>query len=123
MAREDDWARAVRKLVALTESGEISWSRFSQLASKRENVQGDAFQTVVKGRLIGVYLYRFKSYEDEENWSWENEVAVEFVTGDGELQWRWPATAYRWELIEAVRGQVVGAPDFLRSFLAEETTS
>ena len=120
MAGEDDWTRAVRKLVALTESGGVTWVQFPQLGSKRENVQGDAFYADVEGRPVAAYQYRFKSYEDEETWSWENEVAVEFVTSDGDLQWRWPATPYRWELLEAIRGQVAGARHFLESFLAEE---
>ena len=54
MAGEHDWERAVQKLVALTESGEITWSQFPQLASKRENVQGHAFLATVEGRPIAV---------------------------------------------------------------------
>ena len=95
----------------------------SQLASSREDLredlEGDPFHATVEGRPIAVYQYRFKRYEDEDTWFWESEVAVEFVGADGQLQWRWPATPYRWELIDAVRGQVAGAPGFLRSFLAE----
>jgi len=123
MGSEDSWTRAVRKLVRLTESGEITWAPFPQLVSTRkhlqEDIEGEPFCANVEGRPIAVYQYRFKRYEDEDTWSWESDVAVEFVNTDGQLEWRWPATAYRWELLEAVRGQVAGASHFLRSFLRE----
>ena len=123
MPTDQDWNAAVRKLLSLTEAGQVTWRRYQELPSKRENTQGEAFCTELQGRRIAVYEYRFRSYEDEDSWSWETEVGVEFVTFDGELEWRWPATSSRWELIDAIRGQVAGAPDFLRRFLEEEKIS
>lgn len=120
MPTDQDWAPAVAKLVALTESRELTWDRFFHTPPRDHDIVGDTmFRANVQGRYIAVYEYRFKTYEDEDTWSWETEVAVEFVKSEGELQWRWPATSYRWALIDAIRAQVAGAPQFLEKFLAE----
>lgn len=119
MLTDQDWAPAVKKLVALTESGELTWERFLVFPPRTEEVQGHAFHAVVQRRDIAVYEYRFRHYEDEGEWYWANDVAIEFVSPGGELQWRWPATPHRWALIEAIRAQLTQAPDFLREFLAE----
>ncbi|HUT94347.1 MAG TPA: hypothetical protein VMY37_33110 [Thermoguttaceae bacterium] len=119
MPTDQDWAPAVQKLVALTESGKLTWERCYHAPPRAHEIVGDMLRANVQGRYITVYEYRFKSYEDEDTWSWETEVAVEFVDSQGELQWRWPATSYRWALIDAIRAQLAGAPDFLRKFLAE----
>jgi len=123
MPNELEWTHAVQKLVNLTELGEVHWSVNSSLAVKRENVHRDGFQALVDNHFIAVYEYRFRTFEDEDTWSWETDVAIEFVSIDGDPQWRWPATTNRWELLEAVRGSVVGANTFLRDFLAEGTSS
>jgi hypothetical protein len=120
MPTDQDWAPAVKKLVALTESGKLSWNRLVQFPPRAEEIVGDAFRTAVQNHFIAVYEYRFRNFIDEERYVWETDVAIEFVDIEGRLQWRWPATPYRWQLIDAVRGQAAGAPEFLREFLAEE---
>ena len=119
MPTDQDWAPAVKKLVALTESGKLTWDRFIGFPPRAEEIVGDALSAFVQARRIAVYEYRFKSYQDEDTWSWETEVAIEFVTDSGDLEWRWPATRYRWLLMDAIRSQRAKAPEFLRDFLAE----
>jgi hypothetical protein len=119
MPTDQDWAPAVKKLVALTESGELQWDRLSHMLSREEEIVGDVFRATVQSREIVVYEYRFKNYQDEDTWSWDTDVAIEFVRGGGELEWRWPETPSRWALIDAIRAQLARAPDFLRRFLAE----
>ena len=119
MSSDQEWAPAVKKLVALTESGELTWNRCVELPPRAEDVQGDAFQTDVRGREIVVYEYRFRNFVDEDKYVWETDVAVEFVDHEGRVQWRWPSTPYHRHLLDAIRGQVARAPEFLREFLAQ----
>lgn len=123
MPSDTDWEGAVKKLLRLTESGEQSWQCAPGLDEERENVVGDAFVAEVQGRHIMVYQYRFKAYTDEDTWSWEERVAIEFVEfRDNEFvtQWRWPTSPYGWRLLDAIRSQTARAPEFLRAFLGED---
>lgn len=120
MASDEDWTLAVKKLIALTESGELTWERCPHPPPRTEDIQGEAFLGVVETRMILVYEYRYRQFVDEERYVWETDVAIEFVNDEVQIQWRWPVTPHNWRLLDAIRSQVAQAPEFLRSFLAGE---
>lgn len=119
MPTDQDWAPAVKKLVALTESGKLTWERVTEFPPRAEEIAGNAFCARVQDRWIAVFEYRFRDFTDEDTYVWETDVAIEFIDDERKVQWRWPATAYRWPLIHGIRSQLARAPEFLREFLAE----
>jgi hypothetical protein len=123
MPREPNWEAAVKKLAEQTEAGMIKWSQNTRVASLRKQVHGDGYEAVVQGRHVLVYEYRYRDFIDSEEYEWEDDVAIEFVTPQLELEYRWPATPYRRYLLDSIRYQVSGADKFLERFLSEEATS
>jgi hypothetical protein len=118
MSERGKWDQAVQKLIALTEQGELKWSDdpFAKQRQREDtDIVGKAFHTDVEGRSVSVYEYTFG--EHATSGEPESDVAIEFVNGP-KLLWRWPQTLHRWDLLEAVRGQDVGAGEFLEHFLA-----
>jgi hypothetical protein len=113
-----EWTDALEKIIILTKSGNLNWSKNQFLTSIRENDSVDIiYSTSVMNHIIIVYEYRYKKYSDEDNWDWDNEVAIEFVDLEGNLEWQWPTMPNRFNLIDAIRYNISGAGNFLRDFL------
>lgn len=120
MSDGDKWDRALQKLITLTRDGSLTWSTDRFDRNSRDEVQGEAiYAAVLQERHLIVYEYRFKNYTDEDTWTWDTEVAVEFVDAEGNLQWPWPALRDRFQLLDAIRYQAAGAGEFLDGFLSE----
>lgn len=120
MSDGEKWDRALRKLIALTRDGSLIWNPNSVPRDSRDEVQGEGiYATVLQERHLIVYEYRFRNYTDEDTWTWDTEVAVEFVDGEGNLQWPWPALPGRFQLLDAIRYQAAGAGEFLEEFLSD----
>jgi|GEM_PF-2290092 len=120
----DDWDRAVRKLIELTEAGSIRWETVPRLGGDRDrNLQqiGPAYVSTVNGRRIAVYEFQELSWveELEKMMPGASKVAVEFVNEALEPIWKWPAPDFRWELLDSIRYQQADGNEFLKSFLAD----
>jgi hypothetical protein len=114
--------KIVEKLARDTAQGDVKWSVVPYGAIDRNNVVGLVYQASVKGQDIVVYEYRYKHYDDQENWEYEREVAIEFTIGGGyALELRFPPTRARWSLLENIRAQASGAEDFARKFLTNDS--
>lgn len=109
-----EWNTAVERVLAMTQRDEITWIKSSVA---REDVVGNAYETIVLGRRVLVWEYSFRRYTDEDMWTLDNEVAIEFVDPLGVCEWRWPETPARWKLLDAVRAQLANAKGFLRALL------
>ncbi len=123
MPTDVEWERVLRKLTEQTEAGEVSWRQATEV--KRDNLVGTAYAAVAKNRNVCVYEFRYKEYlgsgAGDDDWEWENEVAVEFISGiDDQVEYQWPAVHGRWELLDKVRCVVSGAADFVKDFLKEQ---
>jgi hypothetical protein len=114
---ELNWDPAVEKLIEHTLSNRITWNPHPGLSSQRDEVKGEVYTARVQERLVAVYEYRFRSYDDLDAWDWTDDVAIEFITHDGTLEWRWPQSAHRWRLLDSIRYQRSQAGSFLESFL------
>src|SRR5436190_1140715 len=108
MSNEPNWDAAVGKLRQMTEDGTIEWVADSRVEGVREEVVAPGYHAEVSGRNVIVYEYRHKTYIYEDRYEWENEVAIEFVSGTLQLQYAWPEVGGRWQLLDAIRFQVSG---------------
>lgn len=108
------WDEAVVRLIELTNGGQLTWQRSNV---GRENTVGGVYLTEHNNKRIIVYEYRYRYYRDEDDWTWLEDVAIEFVDSDGNSEWRWPAVTLRHELLDRVRYTISGAEDFLHGLL------
>jgi hypothetical protein len=122
MADENRWTEAVRMLSEQTEKGEVSWQQglFPPDIRPYVTVSGDGiYSTVINGRKLIVYEYTYQNWIDSGNSTDETEVAIEFVDGEGKLQYQWPKLPFRLQLLDAIRYRVSGAYQFLDSFVPQ----
>jgi hypothetical protein len=119
---KDPWNAATEKLLAMTESGQVTWSPVHEFGRSRSEteVARPAFTAEVAGRHILVYEYSYKHYLDADDWVWDRDVSIEFVSPEPEFapQWTWPSPHDRFRLMEAIRYQYAKADEFLSKFLA-----
>src|SRR3569833_625779 len=115
MNETEEWEKVLKKLASQTDTGDVTWQVFSRPV--RENLVGYVYMAEVKNKKIVIYEYSYRHYADEDVWEDLTDVAVEFVSHDGTLEWRIPAAPARHELLNAVRKATAGAGDFLAEFL------
>ena len=124
----DQWEEATRKLIRLTEAGELNWANDHALADRRQDdmpVVGPAYTAEASGKRISVFEVRNLHWDEDGHllpWTGTN-VVIEFVDENGETEWVWPSPKGRYELLEAIRYQQSNAGTFLESFLATESSA
>lgn len=111
------WELAIDKLLEMTKAGSLKWRRAQNVG--REDLVGDVYESFVQDRRIVIWEYRYQAFTDEDQWHWDNDVAIEFVDKEGDVEWRWPETPSRWGLLDAIRYQLVGGDEFLKQLLNE----
>lgn len=100
-------AEIVDKLIELTQHDKIKWSDQDPVAPM---IGSDSRVDMVYiashlGRNIRVYHQHYKNYFDEERYTWDEQMVVEFVDEYGALLGRLPKTPNAWELLKAIQFQ------------------
>jgi len=121
MQTDEMWEQAINKLVSVTCSGSLEWQIDEPISSPAGAVTGHVYTSYVQGRKLAVYEFRYRYFTDEDEWELVPDVAIDFVTEDGTLEYRWPKLGPRWTLIDAIRRSVSGADEFLESFLGKKS--
>jgi hypothetical protein len=116
MATEKQWTDAARRLLDMTKDGAIAWKDHN--GASRPEAIGPVHTTEALNRVIAVYEFEYPHYDpDTDTSAPTRDVAIEFVTSNGELEYRWPKTAFHWALLDAVRFNVSNVQNFLDEFL------
>ncbi|HZF49154.1 MAG TPA: hypothetical protein VE093_10925 [Polyangiaceae bacterium] len=120
-----DWSKAIEKLHHQTNAGAIQWEPGDETMIyrhfERDNIEGQAYFTELGDKHIAVYEYKYRTIDDFDQPTWTSAVAVEFVTGDGRIEWRWPVSGPAlFSLIEAIRFKTSGAEKFFEGFLKDD---
>lgn len=118
MSEKEKWEKVLAKLVADTKSGEVEWARATR--PNREAIVGFGYVASVSNTRLMVYEYEYRHYLEEEVWETQSDVAVEFVSLDGTLEWKVPPVPQRFALLEEVRLQTSGALDFANEYLGPD---
>ncbi len=122
---ETDWKKAVEKLTYLTRDGNLEWvalnkQQFTSVAeSRNEEIRPPIYSAKVMGRRVFVYEYRYRSYHEEDEWHWEDEVGIEFASETFTMEYEWPQVPGRHQLLDEIRLKVAKAEDFIAEFLAD----
>ena len=119
----DAWAEATKKLIQLTEKGDVVWKPDDSLSARRRTrfpLVGPVYRTETNGKSIAIFEARDVAWDDDGGLTpfTESNAIIEFVDSTGEPEWTWPSSPARFELLDAVRYQQSKARTFLESFLS-----
>jgi hypothetical protein len=100
-------AEIIDKLIELTQHNKMIWAGEDAVSSM---IGPDSRVDIVYvanyiGRNIRIYNQHFKYYLDEERYSWDEQMIVEFIDGYGTLMGRLPKTPNAYELLRAIQFQ------------------
>lgn len=123
MTEENKTTKAITILLEQTQEGVLKW----RVSGPGEDLtQGtDAIVDVMyvaekEGRVLRLYPFQFRSYTDEDEWHWEDGVALELSDPHKMSWWQFPKHAVIWDLLEAVKFKTVGVDTFIDKLIAEK---
>ena len=121
MALETKTAQLVTKLIRETAKGGVKWTVKDpprSLHEATERVVPIYLEAIYKGKAIGVYEIRYKSYFDEDAFYWTETVGLCLVDGSGRVVWEsgehLPSLL---DLLSTAREQASGIEDILDDLL------
>ena len=112
MTDKQNWEQAVTRLLEWTRDSRLKWQKSTGVL--RADAISDVYEAMIQGRRVVVWEYRVRSFDEPQA---VEDVAIEFVDVTGKAEWRWPETASRWALLDAIRYQLAGADSFLKQLL------
>ncbi|MBY5836005.1 hypothetical protein J3P71_00685 [Rhizobium leguminosarum] len=74
---DDDWSKAITKLIELTSKQEASWDLSSLYDEDPWTEVDRAYEALLNGVRYVVKSSRFRNYTDEESWYWANKFEFE----------------------------------------------
>lgn len=97
----------IDKLIELTQHNQILWESAAPASSMiGPDSRVDLVYTVNHiGRNIRVYRQHFKFYFDEEKYTWDDQVKVEFIDNYGSLLAELPKTPNSYDLLKSIQFQ------------------
>ena len=72
---EDDWRKAITRLIQMTSNGELSWAEYPDFKADAWTEVDRAFACKLKDKKYVVAAIRTRHYVDEEEFFWVNGVA------------------------------------------------
>ncbi|MBF8151564.1 hypothetical protein ITJ86_16805 [Winogradskyella sp. F6397] len=112
--------KTILKINDLTKEGEVKWNTWSfsiDSLTGLERLIGTAYVTKVKEKHFRCYQYESRHYYDEDQFDWVPHYRLEFVDGNGKLEWQFPEESAIEDLYESIQFKISGASDFFSSFL------
>jgi len=118
---ESKTAKLVTKLIRETSKGNIDWEVMTAPKALNQDTEQSVplyLQTEYKGKKLGVYDLRRKSFYDEHEYYWSESVGFCIVDGYGRVVWEadeyFPALL---DLFNTAREQASGIDDILDDLL------
>ncbi|MGH7283223.1 MAG: hypothetical protein ACRELY_16985 [Polyangiaceae bacterium] len=117
----NEWEGVVQELVSKTKANTLKWKKAEDIEGlrgfAREYMDGHAYVAKHADRQVAIFGYAVPASDDDYGEYTKHGAVIEFVDGRGKLEWRWPVFPLNRDLLEAVRFQVSGAADFLKTVL------
>lgn len=114
--------QTILKLNDKTKENEIKWTSWTftiDSLTGLEKLIGNAYFTKVNDKRLRCYQYESRHYYDEEQFDWVPHYRLEFVDGNGKMEWQFPEESVIADLYESIQFKVSGASDFFTSFLED----
>lgn len=117
---DDDWVRAVARLIRLTEEGKLRWTSAQAPRSLQEQLVDVVFSAEYEGKRLRLHKEPKRinppAYGAQYPY-WIEEVVLELGDQAEEGWYTIPETEAAKELLESVEYQVYGVDDFLSKVL------
>jgi len=122
MREENRDFKAVTRLLELTQEGLLKWESrgpCDDILEGRDIVVDIVYVAAKDKRLLRLYQFRYKSWLDDVNWHWEEDIALELSDEKRVTWWRFPENRVLQDLLEAVKFRTVGVDQFLDELLGQ----
>lgn len=112
----------LQKVINETKAGKLNWNLED---NDRNEFEGDeesvGYPCVARlpPNYLRVAQVRYKYWTDEDRWSWESKIALDFVDATGKLLWRFPSNPLIVDIYERARYASSDVSSAIDSFLAE----
>jgi len=123
MKEQDRITKLLAKLLQQTQEGTLVWEAGKpprDLTFGTEDVADTVFISEKKGRILRLFPYKTKFYTDEEEYHWEDGVALDISDEKESSWWRFPQNPIILDLLEAVKFNTVDVEGFINGLLSEE---
>ena len=120
MANQAKIVQLVAVLNQLTQEGQLKWEAREPTSSinlRPDQLVDTSYETRFEDRRLRIYEEKYKSWIDEDRYTWSSRVVLAFVDGTGDNAWEFPPAAGITDLLESVKYQTAGVDDYLESVL------
>ena len=121
MSTESKTAQLITKLIRETAKGNVEWEVKNpprSLNSETEQSVPLYLQADYKGKLLGVYDLRTKSYTDVDEFYWSESIGFCIVDAKGRVVWEsTESSPALFDLFSSAREQASGIDDILSELL------
>ena len=115
--------KAIIKFNRDTKEDKIKWEAVQGDPSSlggTERLKGNVFKTRVLDKKIRLYRFEFRYYYEEELWQWQEGLRLEFIDGNNNTEWEFPADRTIQDLYDTVSYKTAKAEDFFSAYLNDD---
>lgn len=123
MNQENKTTKGLVLLLKLTQEGTLIWTATEpspDITDGGNNVVKVMYVTRKDDRALRLYHYRFRSYTDEDEWHWDDNLALEVSDPQGISWWRFPGNRVIWDLLEAVKFKTTKVDEFIDKLIEQQ---
>ena len=120
---DEKTTKAVIRFLEQTQQSRLKWGvsdPVNDLTQTGETVVRAIYISEKDGRLLRLYKFKVRSYTDEDEWHWEDGVALEVSDAEHRAWWRFPHSPVIWDLLEAVTFKSAGIDAFINKVVEEK---
>jgi hypothetical protein len=117
-----DAEAVIKRLVQMTQEGLLEWERQLAGSGFTEGTDEivDAFYTAEhNGHRLRAYSARYRYYFEEDRYSWDAENRLETIDESGFPLWRFPASRWTGELLQAAIYQTANVDTMFKDLMGD----
>lgn len=122
MDSEKKLIKLIAYLIELTQKGKLNWKRYDPpepIVTSYDNKVDFVYIANFEDKILRIYEERYKYWYDEDKWSWDNRVIIDFADDEGRSIWKFPALPGIWDLLEAVKYREADVDDFISEIISK----
>ncbi len=118
-----DSEAVIKRLVQFTQEGRIEWERRlagDEFTQGTDEIVEVYYTTEHNGHRLRVYEARYRYYYDEARFSWDTQSRLETVDEHGYMLWRFPASRWTGELLQAATYQTAKVDTMFKDLMGDD---
>lgn len=116
------WEKVCERLLTLTRAGKIRWADTSDLVH-RDDLKSIPYSARYKEWQICIYRYAYQYFQDEDQFTWVDDVAMELIDNKGTALWRLPKVPSRHALMDQIEFLHADVESLVDQLLAEDAAA